>query len=85
MDSDTIDAVANWRLTDKLTDTEKLVAEYAEALTATPSAVDDDLRNRIAATFTRKQAVELTHLIAWENARARFNRGFDIQPDGYTL
>jgi len=53
-------------------------------LTATPAAVDDDLRGRIAATFTRKQAVELTHLIAWENARARFNRGFDIQPDGYT-
>ncbi len=60
------------------------MAEYADALTVTPSAVDDDLRGRIAATFTPAQAVELTHLIAWENARARFNRGFDIQPDGYS-
>lgn len=46
--------------------------------------MDDDLRQRIAANFSVKQAVELTHYIAWENARARFNRGFDIQPDGYT-
>jgi len=71
-------------LTDKLTPTEKLVVEYADALTATPTTVDDELRDRIAAAFSRKQAVELTHLIAWENARARFNRGFDVQPDGYT-
>ncbi len=72
-------------MSDKLTATEKLVVEYAEALTATPAAVDDELRDRIAATFTRKQAVELTNLIAWENARARFNRGFDVQPDGYAV
>ncbi len=60
------------------------MVEYAEALTATPAAVDDDLRHRMAAAFTAKQVVELTNLIAWENARARFNRGFDVQPDGYT-
>ena len=35
------------------------------------------------AQFSQKQLVELTHAIAWENARARFNRGFDIEPDGY--
>lgn len=57
--------------------------EYAEALTVTPSTADDDLRHRMAASFTRKQVVELTNTIAWENARARFNRGFDVQPDGY--
>jgi len=45
--------------------------------------VDDDLRQRMAAAFSRKQLVELTHLVAWENARSRFNRGFDIQPDGF--
>jgi alkylhydroperoxidase family enzyme len=52
-------------------------------LTATPVTVDDDLRRPIAAALTPKQAVELTNIIAWENARARFNRGFDVQPDGY--
>ncbi len=72
-------------MSDDLTETEKLVIEYAEALTVTPSVADDDLRARMADAFTRKQVVELTQVIAWENARARFNRGFDVQPDGYSL
>lgn len=37
----------------------------------------------MAAAFSPKQLVELTQVIAWENARARFNRGFDVQSDGY--
>lgn len=60
------------------------MAEYCDALNSTPVSVDDDLRRRLAQHFSEKQLVELTHSIAWENARARFNRGFDVQPDGYT-
>ena len=56
---------------------------YTEALTDTPTSVDDTLRTELRQHFSNKQIVELTHAIAWENARARFNRGFDIQPDGY--
>jgi len=58
--------------------------EYSEALTVTPTTVDDDLRSRLRQHFNEKQIVELSHFIAWENARARFNRAFDVQPDGYT-
>ena len=50
----------------------------------TPTTVDDDLRERLQAEFSKKQLAELTHFIAVENLRARFNRGFDIQPEGYT-
>lgn len=75
--------MADWRATDKLTEREKLVCEFAEAASVTPVAVDDDLRARLRAEFSEKQLTELTHLIAWENARARFNRTFDIQPEGY--
>jgi len=49
----------------------------------TPAAVTDDLRARLRNEFNDKQLAELTSFIAWENARARFNRGFDIQPEGY--
>ena len=31
-----------------------------------------------------EQLVELTATIAWENFRARFNRGFDIQAQGFS-
>lgn len=52
-------------------------------MTVTPAQVDDDLRSRMAAEFSEKQLVELAHAIAWENTRARFNRAFDVQSDGY--
>lgn len=58
--------------------------EYAEAMTMTPASVTDDLRARMRNVFSEKQITELTQLIAWENARARFNRAFDIEPEGYT-
>lgn len=58
--------------------------EYAEAVNASPSQVDDDLRARMREEFSEKQMVELTYFIAVENARARFNRAFDIQPEGFT-
>ncbi len=70
-------------MTPVLSDTEKLVIEYAESLTMTPTTVDDELRSRLRAEFSKKQLAELTHFIAVENLRARFNRGFDIQPEGY--
>lgn len=50
----------------------------------TPADVSDDVHQRLRDRFTEKQIVELSHNIAWENARARFNRGFRIDPDGYT-
>lgn len=83
LDNKTIDAIADWRATSDLTDVERLVIEYAEALTVMPPTIDDDLRDRVAEQFTPRQVAELTNLIAWENARARFNRGFDVQPEGY--
>ena len=66
-----------------MTATEKLVIEYAESLTLTPATVTDELRAQLRDTFSDKQLAELTNFITWENARARFNRGFGIEAEGY--
>ena len=34
--------------------------------------------------FSEEQLVELTGMIAWENFRARFNRGFDVAEQGFS-
>ncbi len=83
MDEDLINAVADWRGTDQLSELEKLACEFAEAMTKTPAEVTDDLRIRLRTHLSEKQVTELANFIAWENARARFNRAFDIQPEGY--
>jgi alkylhydroperoxidase family enzyme len=77
--------VSDWRASTALTDDERLVVEYAEQLSMTPANVSDEVHRQLRVRFSEKQIVELTNNIAWENARARFNRGFRIEPDGYVV
>ena len=63
---------------------EKLVLRYAEAVTATPVDVPDELFEALQKHLTPAQLVELTSAIAWENYRARFNHAFDIEAEGFS-
>ncbi|HEY7315810.1 MAG TPA: hypothetical protein VH643_41155 [Gemmataceae bacterium] len=63
---------------------EKLVLRYALALTQTPANVPEELFTNLRQHFSPQQLVELTSAIAWENYRARFNRGFGIEAEGFT-
>jgi AhpD family alkylhydroperoxidase len=65
------------------TETEKLVLDYAAAMTETPSQVPDELFEALRARFDERQLVELTSAIAIENYRARFNWAFGIEPQGF--
>ena len=51
-------------------------------MTATPPAVTDGVFDSLRAHFTEAQLVELVATIAMENYRARFNRAFDVEPQG---
>jgi len=57
---------------------ERLVLDYAEALTRTPAQATDAMVEALAGELSQESLVELTAVIAWENYRARFNRGFDV-------
>jgi alkylhydroperoxidase family enzyme len=63
---------------------EKRVLRYGVALTRTPADVPEGLFNSLREHFSPQQMVELTAAIAWENFRARFNRGFGIEAEGFT-
>jgi alkylhydroperoxidase family enzyme len=64
-------------------DLEKQILRYAVALTHTPAEVPEELFDRLRGHLSPEQMVELTTAIAWENFRARFNRGFDIESEGF--
>ena len=49
---------------------------YADAMTV--ADVDDACFDRVAQHFDADQIVELTEVIAWENASARFNRALRV-------
>ena len=65
------------------TDLEKRVLQYAEALTQAPAHVSKESFDSLREYFDPRQMVELTSVIAWENFRARFNRGFGIEAEGF--
>ena len=58
---------------------EKAALEYAEAITRSDLDVDDDLFARVAQHFDEEAIVELTAVIAWENASSKFNRALRIE------
>lgn len=63
---------------------EKRVLAYAEALSSTPASATDELVAQLREDLSAEQLVELTAMIAWENFRARFNRGFDVQSQDFS-
>ena len=69
---------------DAFSDLEKAALGYAECLTRTPADVPEELFERLRAELDDAQLVELTAIVAWENYAARFNRGFEVTPEGFT-
>jgi AhpD family alkylhydroperoxidase len=65
-------------------ETEKLVLEYADAMTQTPVEVPDMLFAKLREKFNEVQMVELTATLAWENYRARFDHAFGVESEGFT-
>jgi AhpD family alkylhydroperoxidase len=62
---------------------ERLVCDYAAAMTRTPVEVTDDHVDALREHLTDAQIVELTTMIALENYRARFNWALGFEPQGF--
>ena len=79
-----IGALAEYRKSALFSETERLVLEYADAMTQTPVEVPDALFAKLREKFTDVQLVELTASLAWENYRARFDHAFGVEAEGFT-
>jgi alkylhydroperoxidase family enzyme len=60
------------------TEDEKLALEYADRMTLSDRDVDDEFFQELRNRFSDDQIVELTEVIAWENASSKFNRALRI-------
>jgi alkylhydroperoxidase family enzyme len=76
--------VQHWRSSDAFDDRERAVLEYAEAATATPVIISDDLMARLHRHFTEPEIVELAAWVAMENFRSRFNAGLGLRSQGFS-
>ena len=76
--------LAHYNTSDAFTAEEKLALAYADAMTAQPMTVDDDLVERLRAALGDDGLVELTYFVALENFRARTNHALGLTAQGYT-
>ncbi|AKZ59471.1 hypothetical protein SAM23877_6426 [Streptomyces ambofaciens ATCC 23877] len=83
MDPRKLHDVPVWRGSDAYTPAERDVMEYAEAMTATPPTVDDDLAERLRTRLGEPAFVELTAMVAVENLRSRINAALGLTSQGF--
>jgi alkylhydroperoxidase family enzyme len=77
-------ALPRYRDSDEFSQLEKLVLDYATAISRTPARVEDELFAALREHFDERQLVELTSVIALENMRARFNSALEMTPAGFS-
>lgn len=77
-------ALPNYRTSPLFNDLDKLVMDYAVGMTRTPVEVSEELFAELRTHFDEAQLVELTHLIAVENLRGRFNLALGVGAAGFS-
>jgi len=81
--ADKVEWVARWtERPDLFDEREQAALEYADAITLSDRDVDDPLFERVRVFFDDEAIVELTELVAWENASSKFNRALRIGAQG---
>jgi len=77
-------ALPRYRDSEEFDALEKLVLDYAVAMSGTPVEVSDELFASLREHFDDAQIVELTNVIALENMRGRFNGALGIGDAGFS-
>ena len=71
-------ALGDYATSPLYTEAERVALEYADAITLSDRDVGNDLFARVRCFYDDDAVVELTEVIAWENASSKFNRALRI-------
>jgi 4-carboxymuconolactone decarboxylase len=77
-------ALPNHRTSPLFSELDRLVLDYAVGMSRTPVEVPDELFDKLRRHLDEAQLVELTHHIALENMRGRFNLALGIGSAGFS-
>jgi alkylhydroperoxidase family enzyme len=77
-----IRALADYATSPLYTEAERVALEYADCMTLSDREVSDELFGRLRRLYPDDALVELTGIIAWENASSKFNRALRIPSQG---
>jgi len=71
-------ALAKYATSPLYSEAERVGLEYADCMTITGQETSDELFSRLRQFYDDDALVELTEVIAWENASSKFNRALRI-------
>lgn len=71
-------ALADYASSPLYSEAERAALEYADTMTLSDREVSDELFARVRRFYDDDALVELTAVIAWENASAKFNRALRV-------
>jgi alkylhydroperoxidase family enzyme len=71
-------ALAEYASSPLYSEAERVVLEYADCMTITGRETTNELFSRLRQFYDDDALVELTEIIAWENASSKFNRALRI-------
>ena len=77
-------ALPNYQTSPLFSELDKLILDYAVGMSRTPADVPGELFDRLRRHLDDGQLVELTHHIAVENMRGRFNMALGIGSAGFS-
>lgn len=75
-------ALTDYKTSQLYNEVERVALEYADGMTITGREVNDELFARLRQCYDDDELVELTEIIAWENASSKFNRALRIPSQG---
>lgn len=75
-------ALAAYATSPLYSEVERVTLEYADGMTITGHEVSDELFARLHTFYSDDELVELSEIIAWENASSKFNRALRIPSQG---
>jgi alkylhydroperoxidase family enzyme len=71
-------ALPDYETSPLYSDAERVALEYADSMTLSDREVGDELFGRLRRFYDDDALVELTAIIAWENASSKFNRALRV-------
>ncbi|GAB3298356.1 carboxymuconolactone decarboxylase family protein [Parasphingorhabdus pacifica] len=83
LDVERLRRIDHYATSDRFTELDRLVIEYADAMTDQPMRVTDEQVAELDRRLGHDGIVELTYMIALENERARFNHALGITSQGF--
>ena len=78
-----IDQLKFWKESGIYSMREQIALEYAETITITGKNVTEDLQAKLLQHFKKKEIIELTAIVAFQNLSSKFNSALNIKPNGF--